>query len=75
MGQNRLTIDELMSNISVPDRYYWCESKVCGCMGCANGSGQLKANGYTKDEWQEWVRINPVIGKSCVLNTDYSFIK
>lgn len=76
MEQSRPTIDELMSRISPSDRYYWCESKICGCMGCANGFGQLKANGYTKEEWQEWVRENPEKEFiSMRMNTEYSFIK
>ena len=40
-------------------RYNWCESEICACVGCVNVSGKLIEQGYTKKDWEEWVKENP----------------
>ncbi len=36
----------------------WCEPDElgCACLGCANHSGGLLKNGYTKEDWQEYLK-------------------
>lgn len=47
-------LDRLMRSMNVGWALYWCEAEVCACLGCANGSGKLNANGYTKQDWKDW---------------------
>ena len=49
-------INEYMQNMSKEIRYRWCESKQCWCMGCVNNV--LIGNGFTKEDWQKWVKEN-----------------
>lgn len=51
------TLDELMDLLYEKCRYRWCTADVCACMGCCNA--ELKYNGYTKKDWEEWVKNNP----------------
>ena len=44
----------LRTSIPLDWALQWCEAEQCGCLGCANGSGRLRENGVTKDEWQAW---------------------
>lgn len=48
--------------LAVPEywRHRWCNSGgPCACMGAANCSGGLSGQGYTHEQWQEWVEKNP----------------
>lgn len=40
-------------------RYFWCGADICGCLGCANASGGVRAAGFTQEDWQQWVDKNP----------------
>lgn len=55
----RVNIQTIMQAIPSDWRYTWCESEVCGCLGCANRSGGATASGVLKSEWQKWVKDNP----------------
>ena len=38
----------------------WCEGGgICACLGCANNSGGLRKEGFSKAEWEE-VRVPPL---------------
>jgi hypothetical protein len=52
---DRPSLDELMNEMHPDDRQNWCSAGAGGCMGCANGSGQLARYGYTKGEWRKWL--------------------
>lgn len=52
-------LDRVMASMQENWRYYWCESGACGCLGCANGSGQLLSLGFSKKDWETWVQNNP----------------
>lgn len=53
-------MDEIMAKMPINWRYYWCESeKGCACAGCANRAGQLTKLGYSKKDWEEWIKANP----------------
>lgn len=56
---NKETVDKIMQSIPFEWRYYWCESKICCCLGCVNKAGGAVAKGITKSEWEEWVKDNP----------------
>ena len=61
-------VNEIMQLVPLDWRYYWCEAQICGCLGCANRSGGVKAKGVTKQEWEQWVIDNPkpkVAGINC----------
>jgi hypothetical protein len=46
-----------MRDMPVATALNWCESEMCACMGCVNGSGGLERHhGVTKEEWREWWR-------------------
>lgn len=47
-------IDRLMRRLPVEFAFRWCEGGMCACLGCANVTGDLTRNGYTKAEWQAW---------------------
>lgn len=34
---------------------HWCEAKICGCMGCANGSMSQYVRFNSKQEWQDYM--------------------
>ena len=55
------TLDSLMRGMEASWRKNWCSGGMCGCLGCANGSGRLMQFGYTKAEWQAWVDANPTL--------------
>lgn len=66
-------LNEAMQHVNPDWRYRWCENKICGCMGGANCSGRLSPR-FTKDEWKEWVELNPPKEKgaeSFVINGRY----
>jgi hypothetical protein len=54
-------IKKILINMHPDWRKRWCGvseggelwAEGCGCMGCANMSGQLYSKGCTKEEWQE----------------------
>lgn len=52
-------VNEIMQSMPLDWRYRWCEAVVCACLGCANRSGDAKAEGVTKAEWEQWVKDNP----------------
>lgn len=56
-----LELHEAMMAMPPRWRARWCEPGPlgCGCMGCANASGQLEQLGFTKDEWCAWVAAHP----------------
>lgn len=56
---DRPNLDELMHSMPPQWRYRWCESTLCGCLGCANGAGRLTFYGYTREDHNEWIRNNP----------------
>ncbi len=49
-------IDKEIRAVHVMNRYRWCESIACACMGCVNRSGGVRC---TKEEWEQWVEDNP----------------
>lgn len=52
------TLNEVMEGLrSVTARYYWCNARACCCLGCCNT--EVLNAGYTKENWEEWVRENP----------------
>tara|TARA_R110000851_G_C13102760_1_gene569334 strand:- start:79360 stop:79545 length:186 start_codon:yes stop_codon:yes gene_type:complete len=54
-----MSLSKVMEAMPVEWRYYWCGSKICGCLGCANNSGRLASAGYTREDWAKWVEQNP----------------
>lgn len=52
-------VDGLMNSMPAAWRYRWCTGGICACMGGANCSGMLTANGVSEAEWQAWVNANP----------------
>lgn len=52
-------INEIMLSMPLEWRYRWCESKACCCLGCVNRAGGIEAQGFTKEDWLEWVNRNP----------------
>jgi len=52
-------VNKIMQSLPLEWRYRWCEAGPCCCLGCANVSGNVKAKGVTKAEWEEWVKDNP----------------
>ncbi len=50
------SLDSLMEAMPARWRYRWCKpaQSGCGCLGCANFSGQVAIHGYTEAEWQQW---------------------
>ena len=46
-------MDEWFGNLPKEHRENWCESGVCGCMGCVNHVAYQ--NGVTKQQWRIWV--------------------
>lgn len=60
MGMNNIkpSIDVLMAKMPESWRFRWCEGikTGCACLGCANVSGGLVRQGFTKKEWEEWVK-------------------
>ena len=55
----RPSLDELMRSMPPQWRYRWCESRLCGCLGCANRTGRLIFYGYTREDNNEWIKNNP----------------
>jgi hypothetical protein len=66
-----MTINEVMENLYIPWRYRWCSAMeepldlttgrgMCACMGCCNQ--YVKAAGFTKQDWEQWVQENPKEG-------------
>lgn len=53
------SLNSHMNTLPLDWKYRWCESDVCACLGAANCSGGLIKNGFTKEQWQEWVNKNP----------------
>lgn len=49
------TIDDLMKDAY--NKYRWCNGDRCACMGCVNNL--ISINGFTKEQWEEWVKLNP----------------
>jgi len=33
----------------------WCESTICGCLGCANGSARTAIQFSSKAEWEDFL--------------------
>lgn len=56
MNTQKPSLDEIMRKMPEDWRKRWCEpGKLgCACLGCANGSGGLIRNGYTKQDWETW---------------------
>jgi hypothetical protein len=52
-------LDEIMMNMPKSWRYRWCTCPICCCLGCANISGHLKKLGFTRENWEDWVKNNP----------------
>jgi len=52
-------INIIMNKMPLEWCYKWCENRICCCLGCANVSGGLTKNGFTKQDWQKWVNENP----------------
>jgi len=48
-------IHNLLSQMPLKHALYWCESELCGCLGCANRSGGLNKHGITKEEWSAYM--------------------
>jgi len=40
-------------------RYNWCDAGLCCCLGCCNVSGRLLKLGFTKQDWEQWIKENP----------------
>lgn len=59
MSTDQLTFDEAILAMPEQWRYRWCASGPCACMGGANCSGGLSRQGFTFEQWQEWVSNNP----------------
>jgi len=59
------TIDSLMGRMPPPWRYRWCESNACACLGCANRSGGLTRDGFSKADWSKWTARNPNKKSDC----------
>lgn len=59
MSLTKEQVNEVMTGIHESWRYYWCGAGICGCSGCANVSGQASTKGVTREQWVEWVLINP----------------
>jgi hypothetical protein len=53
------TLDELMNAMPADWRGRWCTG-LCGCMGCANRSGNLSLYGYTEEDMINYNIINPL---------------
>jgi hypothetical protein len=54
-----MSIDARMEAMPHDWRYRWCEAEFCACLGAANCSGRLLADGVTKTAWSEWVAAHP----------------
>jgi len=48
-------LNELMMAMPSEDRTRWCSSKICGCLGAANCTGGLLKEGFTFEEWNDWI--------------------
>lgn len=60
MSNEKPPIDLVMQEIPEPWRYRWCKADgPCACMGAANCSGGLSRQGYSMEEWDGWVGVNP----------------
>lgn len=53
-GDRAWQFDYVISFMNEFYRSRWCSGGLCGCMGCANGSGGLAALGFTKEDWLAW---------------------
>lgn len=59
------TIEEAMNHMPKYWRTRWCTAAEdtspdggCGCVGCANVSGGLVRQGFTKEDWKKWMEEN-----------------
>ena len=59
LGDRQGILSEVLHAMDIGWRYRWCEAGICGCMGCSNISGSLRRLGFTKAEWDMWVKRNP----------------
>ena len=67
LNAREANLDAIMRAMDASWRSTWCSGGVCGCMGCANASGGLLMHGYTKEEWQKWITLNPdLISKEAI---------
>jgi len=52
----KIGIDEVMKTLWPGERGRWCESRECWCLGAANCSGNLGVMGFTREEWEDWMK-------------------
>lgn len=52
-------VDEIIKGVELSWRYIWCDSLICGCLGCINKSGRVESMGVSRFEWNQWVKDNP----------------
>lgn len=53
-------LNNLMASMNPEWRKRWCSARACACTGCANFSGGLAQNGFTKEDHSNWLRGNNV---------------
>jgi len=53
----RPTINDVMMTVPMSSKWRWCTASVCGCMGCCNG--KVTSNGYSREDWEQWLINNP----------------
>jgi hypothetical protein len=57
--ERREALARAMAEMPEHWRGYWCNSKACACLGCANRVGGLVVKGFTQAEWQDWKERQP----------------
>jgi hypothetical protein len=62
--QRRFDLDFYMRRLPVDVALRWCEpgNGGCACRGCANNSGGLAREGFTKVDWLQWWIANTPTG-------------
>lgn len=62
MDEGARSVEELDADISAvaPAQRWYCESKMCGCMGCVNsGLVNARKTPVTKAEFYKWAEAYP----------------
>lgn len=52
-------LHQIMMEMPLDSRYWWCESRVCACMRPAHCDGKLFEAGFTKEDWMSWLEQHP----------------